>query len=263
MKQSIISALRSVGLLHRADWMRYQINHLTEWRANRQFRSSQPDLIPPPPHLLYEISSSTALRYYWNDGRRMADFFWHHMNLYLPQPNPSVCEWGCGVGRIIRQLRAAANGKIGRLDGLDRDRAMIEWCRSAIPDLEFHVNKDMPPTDIPDATYDAVYCWSVFTHLSEVAHHAWIAELTRIVKPGGIVLFTTIGSQHNLLPIEKAAQDSGKLVVRQGPIEGARIYLAYASPSFVRKLVAGHQLLNFVPDTQTHIGQDLWVIRRN
>jgi len=258
----MMRALRGAGLLQHADWVRYKLNSLSERTSNEQFIAERPGFSPPPPHLLYEISSSTGLTYYWNDGLRMSQLFWKHLEPHVPAAGASVCEWGCGVGRIIRHLRGASGNRIGTLAGLDRNRTMIEWCRSAIPGIDFRVNSDMPPTDLADGSFDAVYCWSVFTHLSEAAHQAWMAELLRIVKPGGVVLFTTNGSSANLVPAEKSAFDRGELVVRRGPKEGGRIFLAYASPAFVRKLVGAHQVVSYLPNSESHLGQDLWVVRR-
>ena len=43
-----------------------------------------------------------------------------------------------------------------------------------------------------DATFDAVYAYSVFSHLSEVSHLAWIEEIARVLKPGGMLVATTL-----------------------------------------------------------------------
>lgn len=41
--------------------------------------------------------------------------------------------------------------------------------------------------------FDAIYCVSLFTHLDEPAQDKWLAELARILKPGGIFVTTTHG----------------------------------------------------------------------
>ena len=81
---------------------------------------------------------------------------------------------------------------------------MLEWCKSSIPDVEFYLNEPMPPTGVATASFDAVYCCSVFTHLSEQAHYDWAQEHIRILKPGGILAFTTLGDRGRLLTVVKS-----------------------------------------------------------
>jgi SAM-dependent methyltransferase len=49
----------------------------------------------------------------------------------------------------------------------------------------------MPPTSFPDQMFDLIYSYSVFSHLSEEAHLAWLKEFKRIMKPGGLLIVTT------------------------------------------------------------------------
>ena len=45
-----------------------------------------------------------------------------------------------------------------------------------------------PPLPWPDATFDAVVGVSVFTHLTRDAQAAWLAEMQRVIAPGGLLL---------------------------------------------------------------------------
>jgi ubiquinone/menaquinone biosynthesis C-methylase UbiE len=45
----------------------------------------------------------------------------------------------------------------------------------------------------PDAHFDGIYCLSVFTHLDETRQHEWLAELSRVLKPGGVLLLSVHG----------------------------------------------------------------------
>jgi SAM-dependent methyltransferase len=47
-----------------------------------------------------------------------------------------------------------------------------------------------PPLPIPDAQFDVVTAFSVFTHIDEL-ESPWLLELRRILKPGGL-LYATI-----------------------------------------------------------------------
>jgi 2-polyprenyl-3-methyl-5-hydroxy-6-metoxy-1,4-benzoquinol methylase len=47
------------------------------------------------------------------------------------------------------------------------------------------------PSDYREGTFDMIYAYSVFSHLSEQCHLAWASEFARILKPGGTVCLTT------------------------------------------------------------------------
>ena len=64
--------------------------------------------------------------------------------------------------------------------GVDIDRPAIEWAQKHFPFGEFHVNDPEPPLDLPASSFDPIYAVSVFSHLSEDNHHAWLNELRRV-----------------------------------------------------------------------------------
>jgi SAM-dependent methyltransferase len=67
----------------------------------------------------------------------------------------------------------------------------IEHCKATNRYSRFDLIDPFPPTQIPDNAFDVIYAYSVFSHLSEAAHLAWLAEFRRILKPGGLVIATT------------------------------------------------------------------------
>src|SRR5438128_2333263 len=70
---------------------------------------------------------------------------------------------------------------------------MVAWCRDHLPGIEFKVNSPMPPMPANDGEFDVVYCYSVFTHLSEEQQFAWSDELHRVLRIGGTLVLTTNG----------------------------------------------------------------------
>ena len=107
-----------------------------------------------------------------------------------PEANASVLDWGCGVGRLtahfIRQWPHA------RVAGNDIDAANIAWCASSLGE-RFTVCPLWPPTTYDDASFDGVFGVSVMTHLPAEAQAAWLGELARILRPGGVALLTFAG----------------------------------------------------------------------
>jgi ubiquinone/menaquinone biosynthesis C-methylase UbiE len=100
-----------------------------------------------------------------------------------------ILDFGCGWGRVLRFFMKDVEP--ARLWGLDANPAMIEICRREIPWSRFEQCEPWPPTGLEAASFDLVYCFSVFSHLSEPMHQAWLQEFRRILRPGGLLIATT------------------------------------------------------------------------
>jgi SAM-dependent methyltransferase len=109
------------------------------------------------------------------------------------RPGMRILDFGCGWGRMARFFLKDVRRK--DLWGVDVDPTVIEFCRQNFGPCEFHVVKPLPPVDAAAGTFDIVYAYSVFSHLSERAHLAWLEELRRILRPEGMALITTHGRQ--------------------------------------------------------------------
>lgn len=100
-----------------------------------------------------------------------------------------VLDFGCGWGRILRLfLRDVAPGN---LYGVDVMPLALELCRKTNPWANFSPVSVLPPSDLPADTFDLVYLYSVFSHLSEGAHDKWLTEFSRVLKPGGLLMAST------------------------------------------------------------------------
>jgi SAM-dependent methyltransferase len=101
----------------------------------------------------------------------------------------AVLDWGVGCGRVARHL-APALGE--RFFGCDIDASNIEWCQSNLPGT-YRASKLEPPLPFEEASFDVIYGISVFTHLRKPWELAWLKELHRVLKPGGVILMTVHG----------------------------------------------------------------------
>lgn len=233
---------------------------------NACFRRRHPDFAVPPLYLLWDAQSYTDYETYKRSGEASAALYWELIRRYFEDRDEGerrVCEWGCGPGRIIRHLPALSRGGPCRFAfyGTDYNRASIAWCQRAIRDVTFSTNALAPPLDFPDGYFDVLYCRSVLTHLSEEMHHAWIGELTRVVRPGGVFMLSTQGRAHRerLLAPERVRFDQGELVIRKLAGEGRLNFSAFHPPQFVRtRLLAGLRVLEHHEGEGT---QDIWVVR--
>ena len=101
----------------------------------------------------------------------------------------AVLDFGCGWGRIIRFfLKDLDSAKIW---GIDCQAEAVDVCTQTNRWGSFRVVKPMPPTGFRPNTFDVVYCYSVFSHLSEDAHQRWLDEFARILRPRGLFIATT------------------------------------------------------------------------
>jgi SAM-dependent methyltransferase len=114
-----------------------------------------------------------------------------------------VLDFGCGCGRILGWLAQRHPGT--HFCGTDVDADAIEWCRRNIPVAAFFLNAPQPPLPFDSAYFDVVYCFSIFTHLDERAGDAWLSELKRVIKPGGILILTVHGERSSRRLDKKAA----------------------------------------------------------
>ncbi|MBP7586578.1 MAG: class I SAM-dependent methyltransferase [Thermoanaerobaculia bacterium] len=116
----------------------------------------------------------------------------------LARPPASDLRWldfGCGCGRVARHLlgpEAEARFAVRDLayTGVDVDRRQIAWAARHLPGT-FAVIPMSPPTALPGAAFDVIFTISVFTHLDEGPQEAWLGELARLLRPGGLLLATT------------------------------------------------------------------------
>jgi SAM-dependent methyltransferase len=92
---------------------------------------------------------------------------------------------------LIRHLRALPGA---RLVASDVRADAIEWCRDSLPGIEFHVNELEPPLAFLETdSVDLAIAQSVFTHIPLVWQRAWLEEIARVIRPGGIFWCTIIG----------------------------------------------------------------------
>jgi SAM-dependent methyltransferase len=254
-----LQARRAFDVIDRvAYWRRLALTA----RSNRAFRRTYPDFPVPPLAILWDAQATTDLAEYKRSGEQAAAQYWGIIRPHLaPARLSRVCEWGCGPARIVRHLPALAAGLPVEFHACDYNRASIAWCRAHLPDITFFENGLAPPLPVENGTFDVLFCRSVFTHLSAEMHGRWIAELRRVIRPGGILILTTHGLAYRprLTAQERARYDRGELIVRTLGAEGQKLFAAFHPPDFVRgEFLAGLKVVEHMPGDRT---QDIWVTR--
>ncbi len=234
----------------------------------RTFLYESPDGLPlPPPDLIRLVAPPRSRRFIFQS---FYDFGVHnaHTQRSILRRNgaeiegrEAVLDFGCGCGRVTRHWKDLDGPS---LFGSDYSAPAIEWCDTNLPFAEFSVNDAAPPLEYSDGAFDFVYAISVFTHLVEDLQLAWMPELKRILRPGGLLLVTLHGESHlNILPPEhREAFLAGKLVVARPEQSGQSECSAYHPVSYVHETLGkGLEVLDHVP-AGLATQQDIVLFRR-
>ncbi|WP_257287061.1 class I SAM-dependent methyltransferase [Endozoicomonas sp. SESOKO2] len=267
MKKIIAVLLRKAYLLQVVDYILLIKSIFETKNINKQFCSSHPDFVTPPHHLAYDAYNHTNWNAYYNMGIIHSKLISDLVKEYVNEKNIKICEWGCGPARVIRHLSSIEGfDKVG-LYGTDYNKNSVEWCKNHINHIKFVKNELSPPLPYESEYFNCAYAISIFTHLSEEKHYAWLSELFRVIKPNGILIFTTHGDlcSRRLTLSEKARYNSGALVVRDKIKEGKKHFTTYHSHLFIKeRLLKGHSVLRHITDPKEYnLEQEVWVVRNN
>lgn len=102
-----------------------------------------------------------------------------------------VLDYGCSSGRVVRML--AARLPDVHFAGCDVNEGAINWASAALPGIEFSHQPLRPPLPYSDASFDAAYAISIWSHYAAKPGLEALEELRRILRVGGHALITTHG----------------------------------------------------------------------
>lgn len=106
-------------------------------------------------------------------------------------PGRRVLDFGCGVGRILRQF--APEAEEAEFWGCDIDRDSIEWLQANLaPPFHFFETEEAPGMPQADGQFDLIYALSVYTHLTD-NWAGWLLEHHRVLKDDGLLFLTFLG----------------------------------------------------------------------
>ncbi len=186
-----------------------------------------------------------------------------------------VLDFGCGSGRLLVGWHALGGGHI--LSGCDINRELADWAQHNLPRaIDVRLSEPLPPLPYDDASFDVVFAVSVFTHLSLESQRAWVDELRRVLRPGGVLVITLHGESYvpHIFPGHPEVRDelrrNGHVVTAVGDI-GSNQFASLHTRGFARRLFRGFQLAGFFPNGRiggrrlpypTFILQDVYAFRR-
>jgi SAM-dependent methyltransferase len=238
------------------------------WRERRAAHDHGPlvdDGRPMPPPDLVMLVSGPSQAWFSERGRADAAAFRelaarHGSDIATGR---DVLDFGCGAGRIARWLAPDVIAAGGRFLGSDLNPRLVAWCVANLPGA-YARNGPRPPLDLPKGAVDLVYAHSVLTHLTEATATAWLGELARVLRPGGLALLTFHDEAYAALAApETAARLSAEgYVVLNNAMEGSNYMSAWTSQARMAALAdRWFDVLEIVPGRPGAAAQAVLVLR--
>ncbi|OFW09603.1 MAG: hypothetical protein A3H96_06740 [Acidobacteria bacterium RIFCSPLOWO2_02_FULL_67_36] len=176
-----------------------------------------------------------------------------------------VLDFGCGYGRLCRELRSAGYPNI---IGVDSSPGMIDRARAENPGITFEVlESDTLP--FKAASFDAVLLFSVLTCIvGDAEQRSVVREIERVVRRGGILCASDILLQkddRNRERYDKGFRSFGRYGVFE--LEPG-VTFRHMPRAWIEELTTGFTPLEFLEidvttmNGHTANGFQYWVARR-
>ena len=206
----------------------------------------------PATNLIHLVTGRESPEWFLDSGRAhsqvIRDTLARH-NLKI-EHFTSILDFGCGVGRIMRHLSSTPGPQ---WHGTDYNPQLVEWCRDHLKFSQFKVNTLSDKLAYADESFDFIYAYSVFTHLNERLQFFWMGELSRVLKPGGYIYFTTHGEYfvQGMKPDERELFEKGRPVIREEQQSGSNFCASFHPPKYVHETLAKNLIVvDFVPGNE-------------
>jgi 2-polyprenyl-6-hydroxyphenyl methylase/3-demethylubiquinone-9 3-methyltransferase len=104
-------------------------------------------------------------------------------------PGERVLDVGCGEGLFTAELARAG----ARVLGIDVAEEPLRRARARHPELDLRLVEGEGAWALPDSGFDVVWAGEVIEHVADTA--AWLSEVRRVLRSGGLLLLSTPAHQ--------------------------------------------------------------------
>ena len=124
---------------------------------------------------------------FFETGRRsVKNVLAHGRRFGLPMQRRHALDFGCGVGRVSQALCP----HFDRVTGVDIAPSMLDLAAryNRCPDsCEYRLNQRADLSQFEDDSFDFIWSYLVLQHIAPRYSHAYVAELVRLLAPGGLL----------------------------------------------------------------------------
>lgn len=216
--------------------------------------------IRPVPHEFWEAAGATRNFTHGLDPGLL--------EAHLPH-SARILDYGCGYGRLTAELLALGYDGVR---GVDPSRAMIERGLREHPGLPL-AHQSALPLSYDDGAYDAAILFAVLNCVpDDDAQHAIVAELARLVRPGGVLYVSEVPLQRDARNVRRYEEHAASAA------PGASAYGTFTTPDGglfrhrppeeLRALLRGHgfrpeeERTGTAPTLNGHRAENLQIIAR-
>ena len=187
-------------------------------RMSTPYRTDLDDAVPTPPeNLMHRVTGTRHGRFFKVWGLKcygdFLEFFRRHGR---PGRGDRLLDWGCGCGRLSAHFLQDPDGP--EVYGCDVDAEAVAWCNRDLRAGRFHTVPPHPPAPYADGRFSHAVGYSVLTHLTREVQRAWLAELRRVLAPGGLLVVTVHGESATSFSFPGRAAE----VLRDGIYDGVQ-----------------------------------------
>ena len=134
------------------------------------------------------VQNQTAEEFFAAGEEEIARVLRRGKRLGLPHRRGRALDFGCGAGRLTQALA----GEFEHVVGIDVAPGMIEAARRLNgrgDRCEFVLNEEPDLRRFEDSSFDLVYSNLVLQHMPPELARGYVAELARVLAPGGLLVF--------------------------------------------------------------------------